>query len=79
MTCMTCMVCGAETGSSIVIAKKVRPLCSTCHGGWDASGERRRFAEQSAVLLAGVRAAGGRAFMDWLNRARAERRNERAA
>lgn len=76
---MTCMVCGAETGSSIVIAKRGRPMCFTCLRCWDASGERRRLSEQAVVLLEGVRAAEARAFMDWLNRARAEIRNWRAA
>lgn len=80
----TCLACGENTDRGPTVVGRMRPLCRTCEDpGWFMAPERRRGIFLSNATEPGTPAydspAIARAFMDWLNRARAERQNARAA
>jgi len=64
-----CLVCGADAPGGPIVGIKQRHLCDEHRTAWAASGEAKR-----AFASASTRAAR-LAFMDWLTRVRAERRN----
>jgi hypothetical protein len=81
MHLLTCLVCGIRTDSGPNIAGKLRPLCVTCFDRWGVSDENLRgFGGKVGGRFFRPAPGGGvRAFMDWLTRRQAERRNARAA
>lgn len=80
MHLLTCLACGEKTDRGPVVADRLRPLCRPCEDpGWFMALERRRGIFFSNAHEPGTPAytspAIARAFMDWLTRVRAERRN----
>jgi hypothetical protein len=71
----TCLVCGENADSGPKVAEKMRPLCRTHWDDWAACGEGLRYLNQPVQGRTQEAAMFARAFMDWLTRAVAERRN----
>lgn len=72
---MRCLACGTETGLGARVLDVVRPLCGAHLDEWAMSGECARYSNAPAKAKPKEDAAHARAFMDWLTRVRAERRN----
>jgi hypothetical protein len=80
-----CMVCGEDTDRGPTLGGKFRPLCESHLWGWSGArgpgfavpvaGELRRADQQTQPGGRHGAPEQARAFMDWLTRVRAERRN----
>jgi hypothetical protein len=54
------------------------PLCGECWKGWQASGEVKRASMgASSFVISDTSSFHRRAFVDFINRRQAERRNEK--
>lgn len=76
---LNCMACGEKTDHGPTVADAMRPLCLTHWEAWGAGGEGKRWLKQPTPAGETEFAMYARAFMDWLSRVRAERRNGASA
>lgn len=72
----TCLVCGEKTDDGPTVTEKLRALCAVCWAAWFVDGEAKRWLKQPVPNGETEATMYARAFMDWLNRVRAERRNQ---